>query len=141
QLDTRIELSTFMEHVLIRQATGAAVFVDPDVCFWEPVENWNFIGLAAGRFIPRHDCEFTGCRCEPRLHTSFWWFPDVERVLAALAQVRQSRRFFEPFRNVMVPAGKLWHYFDTAAGLYSVYPGEMQHFQTHHLDAYDHLFA
>jgi hypothetical protein len=105
------------------------------------VEEWEFGGLAAGRLIPRHHCEFSGCLSEPRLHTSFLWFPDAARVLTAIDRVRQAHRFFEPFRNVMLPRGDGWLYFDTAAGLYGAYPQEMQPFEARHLDAYDHLFA
>ncbi len=141
QLDRRIELSVFIEQALARQGTGAAVFIDPDVCFWELVEDWKFTGLAAGRYLPRHHCEFTGCLSEPRLHTSFLWFPDVARLRLATARICRSHRFFEPFRNVMLPTGDGWRYFDTAAGLYSVYPDEMESFDTRHMNSYDHLFA
>lgn len=141
QLDRRIELSFFIEQALVRQGSGPAVFVDPDVCFWDSVEEWEFAGLAAGRLIPRHHCEFSGCLSEPRLHTSFLWFPDVARVLQAIDRVRRTHRFFEPFRNVMLPSGDGWLYFDAAAGLYGAYPDQMQPFETRHLDGYDHLFA
>ena len=141
QLDRRMELSTFIENVVANQPSGPAVFVDPDICFWQSVEDWQFSGLAAGRLIPRYDCEFTECVTEPRLHTSLLWFPDVARLRAAMMQARQSRRFCEPFRNLMVPMGNRWHFFDTAAGLYGAFPEQMEAFQDRHLEAYDHLFS
>lgn len=141
QLDRRVELSFFIEQVLAQQSEGSAVFVDPDVCFWEPVEKWEFSSLAAGRFIPRHHCEFSGCVSEPRLHTSLFWIPDVARLRTTIARIRESRRYFEPFRNMMLRMDHRWVYFDTGAGLYGACRDQMDSFDTHHLNSYDHLFA
>jgi len=141
QLDRRIELSTFIQHTIEMQRSGSAVFVDPDICFWQCVEDWQWTSLAAGRYIPRHLCEFTDCLSEPRLHTSLLWIADVARLRQKMAHARQSKKNFEPLRNVMVQLGGRWHYFDTAAGLYGLFPDEMQPFNEQHLNAYDHLFA
>jgi hypothetical protein len=141
QLRRHIELSQFIEAILVRQATGSAVFVDPDVCFWEPVEDWKFDGIAAGRFIPRHACEFTDCLTVPRLHTSLLWIPDVAMILSAIAKTRQRLRYFQPFANSMVRVDGRWTHFDTAAGLYSAFSDHMVPFDEQHLNAYDHLFA
>lgn len=141
QLNRRLELAEFIAHVLTRQQSGSAVFVDPDVCFWNCVEQWQFAGLAAGRFIPRHFCDFSGCLSEPRLHTSLLWVPDVGRLIDTIARTRATWRYFEPFRNTMLRVDDRWRYFDTAAGLYSVFPDEMDAFGEWQLDAYDHLFA
>jgi hypothetical protein len=59
QLDGRLELYDFLRRAVELQKTGQAAFVDPDICFWESVEDWQFDGLAAGRYIPRHRCDFT----------------------------------------------------------------------------------
>jgi hypothetical protein len=140
-LERRMELPYFIEAALRQQQSGPAVFIDPDLCFWESIEAWQFTGLAAGRFIPRHHCEFSGCVSEPRLHTSLLWFPDTARLLAELARIRQSYHYFEPFRTIMLPTRGGWIYYDGAAGLYGAFPDQMQQFETRHLDAYDHLFA
>jgi hypothetical protein len=141
QLDRRMELSPFIERAMTIQRSGPAVFVDPDICFWESVENWQFDGLAAGRFIPRHHCEFADCPSEPRLHTSLMWVPSVAAMNAAIAEVRQTHRYFMPFSNIVVRFGDQWRFFDGGACLYSVYPRRMQAFEERHLNAYDHLFA
>jgi hypothetical protein len=141
QLERRVELADFIEWSLHNQRTGAAVFVDPDVCFWERIEDWEFEGLAAGRFIPRHHCEFEHCPSEPRLHTSLLWVPDVAAMNAAIADVRRSHRYFRPFANVVVRLGDHWRYFDAGACLYSIFPNQMRHFDASQLDAYDHIFA
>ncbi|MES1213444.1 MAG: hypothetical protein ABUL64_02565 [Singulisphaera sp.] len=141
QLRRHIELSQFIEAVLMRQATGSAVFVDPDVCFWQSIEDWTFDGLAAGRLIRKHHCEFTDCLTEPRLHTSLLWIPDVAALLSAVAETRQKLRYFQAFANAMVRTDGRWTHFDTAAGLYSAFPNRMVPFDDEHLDAYDHLFA
>jgi hypothetical protein len=78
---------------------------------------------------------------EPRLHTSFLWFPDLERLRAAIAAGRRTRQYFEPFRSVMVPLHGQWHFFDNTAGLYGMFPDEMRAFEERQLDAYDHLFS
>src|SRR5262249_7784215 len=72
QLEHAIELSQLMEQVLIDQKDGAAVFVDPDLCFWRAVDDWSFDGVAAGRLIPLHHCEFHDCITAPRLHSSLF---------------------------------------------------------------------
>lgn len=141
QFKRRVELYDFMRQAIELQQSGQAVFVDPDICFWECVEDWNFQCLAAGRFIPRHHCDFSGCLTEPRLHTSFLWFPDVAKIRTVVRQLRQTHVGFEPLRNMRVPVRGTWHFFDNAAGLYSLCPDEMQHFTERQLDAYDHLFS
>lgn len=141
QLERRVELGDFVEWALGNQRTGAAVFVDTDICFWQCIEDWEFDALAAGRFIPRHHCEFERCPSEPRLHTSLLWVPDVAAMNAAIVNVRRSHRYFRPFANIVVRFGDQWRYFDAGACLYSVYPEQMRHFDETQLDAYDHLFA
>jgi hypothetical protein len=141
QLDEHIDLYEFIHRVIERQTSGPVVFVDPDICFWQNVEQWKFDGLAAGRFIPRHRCDFMECLTEPRLHTSLLFFPDVARLRTAIEQVRQVRVCFEPFRPVMVPIGGGWHFFDGSAGLFGALRDEMRHFEECHLEAYDHLFC
>ncbi len=130
-----------MPHVLGQQQHGAAVFVDTDMCFWEAIEGWSFDGLAAGRYIPRHQCDFTGHLTEQRLHTSLLWFPDVARLRGALAAANRASRHFQPFRSVLVSVAGRWHFFDNTAGLYAMFPTEMRAFNESQLDAYDHLFS
>lgn len=141
QLEEHIELHQFMHRVIHEQQSGAIVFVDPDICFWEPVEHWQFDGLAAGRYIPRYMCEFTACVTEPRLHSSLLFIPDVARLRAAIERAQERWYFFDPFRTLMVPMQGRWHFFDTPSGLYNAYPNEMRHFVEAELDAYDHLFS
>ena len=138
QLDSQLQLGAFIEGVLRKQGTGCAVFVDPDVCFWQPVEDWEFQGLAAGRYVPLHECEYMRCLSAPRLHTSLFWIPDVAKLLA---EIRQVRGYFQPFMSLMTCVDGRWRHFDTAAGLYSANPDKMQAFEEKHFEAFDHLFA
>ena len=140
-LQRPLQLWKFMERVLLTQRAGAAVFVDPDVCLWEPIEHWEFTGLVAGRFIPRHACEFTHCVSEPRLHSSLFWIPDVAALRAVVERVRQERWLFHPFMSVMVQVNDCWRHFDVGASLYTACPERMESFTQRHLNCYDHLFA
>ncbi len=141
QLEQRLQIGDFIPHVLAHQASGSVVFVDPDMCFWEPIENWRFNALAAGRLVPRYRCEVTDSISEPRLHTSLLWIPDVARMRSEIAAARANRKLWEPFRGSMVAIDGHWRLFDTAAGLYSMFAAQMQAFDERQLDAYDHLFS
>src|SRR5690349_7960271 len=73
QLEQEVRHHAFLADTLQAQAAGTAIFLDPDLCFWEEVEHWNFDALMAGRLLPKYNCEYTGCVSHPRLHTSFLW--------------------------------------------------------------------
>ncbi len=141
QIETAMAHHDFLEGILNAQTAGPAIFVDPDVCFWENVEGWQFDALAAGRLIPGFDCAYTGCLTHPRLHTSFLWVPDVARLRTAIHAIRAKRFEFEPFRPAMFPLAGAWHRFDTGAGLYAALRQDLHAFSETELDAYDHLFC
>lgn len=131
----------FLEDVVYRQPTGAAIFVDPDVCFWKKVEDWSFDAFMAGRLVPRYACEYTGCLTHPRLHTSFLWIPDVEALRRAIASVKARYFEFEPFRPAMFKTDAGWERFDTGGSLFGALDHRMHAFTEHELVAYDHLFC
>jgi hypothetical protein len=141
QLQTRIRHHEFIRDVIMRQRRGAAVFLDPDMCFWCNVENWTFDGLIGGRFIPRFQCEYTGCLTHPRLHTSFLWIPDVAALRKSLEGVRNTYFDFDAFGPYMVRLGGVWHRFDAGASLYAALQDQIHSFSEAELDAFDHLFC
>jgi hypothetical protein len=124
---------------LIRQSSGPCVFVDPDIAFWEKVEDWEFRpALLAGRCIPAMDVG--GLKMTPRLHTSHLWVPRPEALRARIAAIR--RRFpacGDLFAQRHEPDTRL--YWDTASALCIALGEEAAAFTEGQLDAYDHLFA
>jgi len=141
QLKDEVSHHDFIEQTLNQQSQGTAIFVDPDICFWENVEGWSFNKLTVGRLLPKYICEYTGCLTHPRLHTSFLWIPDVAALREAVRTI-QARYFeFHPFRPMMFKLENTWHRFDTGGSLLAALPEQMQFFTEKELDAYDHLFC
>ena len=141
QLEREVPHYYFIEQILYEQDKGIAVFVDPDICFWTNVENWNFSTLIAGRLIPKHRCELSRCVTHPRLHTSLLWINDVVALREAIQTLQAQFFEFSPFRPVMWKSDSIWHRFDTAASLYSALSSQAYQFTSKELDLYDHLFC
>jgi hypothetical protein len=144
QLDTELMHHDFIKKTLKSQGYGAAIFVDPDVCFWESVEDWNFEQfLIAGRLLPGIHCSFLGgVLTRPRLHTSLFWIPDTRALFEKLAAIQSQYFEFDPFRPIMFKADGIWQRFDTAGTLYSALPEEQIYvFAEKELNAYDHIFS
>lgn len=117
-----------------------AVFMDPDICFWEKVENWRFpeTTLLAGRLIPTHRCDVEQCVIHRRLHSSFLWMPDPRRLRLTLPGVTEEATWRQFKWNV----GAEKHLWDTGARPYADLPPECVHaFDEAQLDCYEHLFA
>lgn len=131
----------FLESVVARAGAGTLVFLDPDVVLWQNCEGWRVGGLAAGRLIPCFADEFSGCVTLPRLHTSFLWIPDGERLRREVEELRRERIDFEPFRPFMFRNGDRWFRLDAGAALYGALPERMVAFGEAELNAYDHLFC
>jgi hypothetical protein len=131
----------FLESVVARAGGGTVVFLDPDVVLWQNCEGWRFDGLAAGRLIPCFADEFSGCVTLPRLHTSFLWIPDRERLRREVERLSCDRIDFEPFRPFMFRDGDRWLRLDTGASLYAAFREQMIPFGEAELNAYDHLFC
>ena len=141
QLTQAVAHHDFLEQMLQRQAKGTAVFVDPDICFWETVEAWDFAALMAGRLLPQYECEYTGCLTHARLHTSLLWIPDIQALLQTIQTLQAQFFEFQPFRPSMFRLDDRWQRFDTTAALYAAIPQQMYAFAEAQLDAYDHLFC
>jgi len=141
QIEQTITHHEFVEKILNTQAKGSAIFVDPDICFWENVEDWEFGDIMAGRRIPKFACEYSGCITHPRLHTSFLWIPDVCALRDAIRTLRGHFFDFEPFRPIMFRLDNTWQRFDTGASLFSAFTDQMHCFTESELNSYDHLFC
>jgi hypothetical protein len=128
---------------------GPLVILDGDLLFWESCEHWRFEGLLAGRLIPTQGCIValpTGderCVLWPRLHTSFWWIQDLDRLRWRIMDIRLSH-LWDPFSPWQVPGptgAPVWYHGDTGCNLYGAIREECTAFDSAHLDCYDHLFA
>jgi hypothetical protein len=139
--ESSISPQAFLRQTIESAAADTIVFLDPDIVFWETVEDWRFDGLLAGRLIPKFADPYSGCITMPRLHPSFLWVPDVHRLRARLAELKHARMDFHPFLPYMFPSGGRWYRFDTAAALYAAAPAEMVAYGERELNAYDHLFC
>ena len=118
----------FMDHykwwVCEQELSNSIILLDPDVVFWQNVEDWEFDGAIAGRLIP--DLKMGAITSLSRLHPSHAWIPDVKRLraLGVSVELRQE-------------GGK---FFDTLASICQEHPNECQTFTEQQLDCYDHLF-
>jgi hypothetical protein len=141
QIEHEIPHYQFIERVVETQNHGSTIFVDPDMCFWGCLEDWEFDALAAGRHIPKFYCEYTKCITHPRLHTSLLWIPDVAVLRNTINSIKESYFDFSPFRPIMVNIDQAWHRFDTTACLYAGLEKQLYRFTDQQLDLYDHLFC
>ena len=125
---TPTERHDFIEHyrwMLCEQdQLESFVLLDPDVVFWNNVEDWTFDGAVAGRLIP--DLTTGGVTSMARLHPSHVWVPSAKRLRALGVSVELRK-----------DDGKFW---DTLATIYQDHPAECQPFSESQLDCYDHLF-
>lgn len=143
QIDPMIMHDEFIRKTLINQRNGSAVFVDPDVCFWESVEDWNFNALIAGRLFPKVCCAYRGgITVQPRLHTSFLQIDDVAALVKKIGDIKSQYFEFKPFSPTMFCLDGVWHRFDTAAVLYSALgQDETYAFGEKELNCFDHIFS
>lgn len=141
QLQKRIRHDSYFETALLKDAPDTVIFVDPDICFWESVEDWHFDVLMAGRAIPAIACEQSGCITRPRLHTSFLWVPNVPSFVATVRALCDRYWDFLPFRPIMFSEHGQWHRFDTGGQLYAAIEDRTYAFQEKELNSYDHLFC
>lgn len=116
--------------------TNSVVLLDPDVVFWDKVEDWDFDGLMAGRLIP--DLFNYGVTSLARLHPSHLWVPDVAKMRAAVGNTNANG--FDPLRQFSAPANGKMYFWDTGAGLYQALAAQCTPFTEEQLDCYDHLF-
>jgi hypothetical protein len=134
---SRQHFLSFYHWVLFEQEVmDSVVLLDPDVVFWDNVEDWKFEGLMAGRLIP--DLYNYGVTSLSRLHPSHLWVPDVAKMRKALGNMNANG--FDPLRQFSAPANGKMYFWDTGAGLYQALADKCESFTEEQLDCYDHLF-
>lgn len=142
QLQQELNHEDIIQELVLHIWEGQCILIDPDMCFWQNCEHWQFNALIAGRLIPRFHDDYTRCITEPRLHTSFWWVNDAEKLRQAIKDICERYFDFKPFLPYMYRnENNQWIRFDTGASLYTALLNEMQAFTHLELEAYDHLFS
>ena len=123
------------------RADGPLVFLDPDICFWETCEGFQFDGPLAGKFDRAYEVEGVKTLSMPRIHTSFMWIPSARRLWDEIERCRTYHYDFYPFASYSVKIAGHWCRFDTAASLYAVLSDRVSFFGDAHLRCYDHLYC
>lgn len=136
---TGIKPQSWVDHykwlLLERKPDGRPlVILDPDVIFWESVEDWSFPGtLMAGRRMRRINARRIVQHA--RLHPSLLWIQDVRELRKAMGSHPET--LIAPTLTAI--DGEL-HFWDTFSRLYE----ELVHwhcgFGPERLDCFDHLF-
>lgn len=134
-------LSLTLHKVARESPTDPLVFIDPDICFWENCEDFEFNGLISGRFVSAHEFSPLECVTMPRLHSSFLWIHSPSKLLSRITDIGRKHFDFEPFKPVSIRLGDIWLRYDTGASLFAALPAEVSFFREEHLDRYDHLFC
>ena len=143
-----IDSRTLRVHDLGRQIIldpaqdGSLIFLHPDVCFWEPCEDWEFDALIAGKFVPMHRDERTGGVMLPLFDPSFWWIPDARAFREHFVREFQRRGDHDLlglFSAYLFKMDGHWCKADPGSSLYAAFSDRAYAFGETELDAYDHL--
>lgn len=143
QLENRVAHYQFIEWV-VNNNLGPVALLDGDICLWENCEGWSFGDrLYAGRYIPKFRDEFTQTITEERVHPSFVWIDDCEKLRSEIEKIKDKYFCFLPFHHQMFksPDTSEWHFQDTLGLLYQALKERVSLFTEKELSAYDHLFA
>jgi hypothetical protein len=146
QLQAGIQHHDFLQNTLRAAAEDfnpdvSVVFLDPDICLWDSCEHFSFDGLAAGKLFARFHCSITHTITMPRLHTSFLWIQDPQRLMAYIRKLKIKYFDFDPFSPYSCKINDSWYRFDTGASLYAAIPERLSNFTEEHFRCYDHLFC
>lgn len=134
------EHGAWIEEIL-ECASEPFVICDPDVIFWESMENLSFPKdtLLAGRYIP--GLREMKATIAPRLHPSLLFIPDPPGLREAVAAIRAKTPYFFPFRPYTYTAAPdVKVILDTAASASAMFPGRSYAFGEAELNRYDHIF-
>lgn len=124
--------------------TKPFVIIDPDTLWWHECESLNFDSLYAGYYTPLIWNEFAQCISAPRIHTSFMWFNNPQRLMSAIEEryPNANNRWGEYCpTNPFMPSVKFINgaamFWDTCANMYNMV--KAQHFTQNELLRYDHV--
>ena len=145
-LDREIAHDEFLSTVCSQEAHPIC-FVDPDVCFWNSVEEFDPRRPLAGRYLPAFQDEFSQTLTFPRLHTSLLFVRSPKTLLGEIKGFpRMGAREFNPWKPAVFREPRdggnpgRWVRYDTGSALYHALDPHVEHFGSEMLDRYEHLF-
>lgn len=141
QIDKEITHTGFLLNVMSHPTHDSVVFLDPDLVFWDNMEECKFDGLMHGRFIPDFYDQYAGCNTLARLHTSLLVFPKLKELWGRIADIEKDKFEFEAVRPTMRRLDGKWYRWDTMASMYEFLGDKAVAFTENELNRYDHLFC
>lgn len=117
------------------------VFLDPDICFWNSCEDFKFSGLIAGKGMGKFYDYITHTITMPRLHSSFLWISNANKLQQEIWRLKARHFDFEPFQPFSFHMESKWYRYDTGATLYATIADKAEVFEEIHLRCYDHIFC
>jgi hypothetical protein len=117
------------------------VLVDPDLIFWESMENVTTDKLLSGRLIGAFNDTYTQTKTFARLHTSFLVIPNAKRLAERIGNLEARKFEANLLRPNMVQINNEWWRWDTTAALYASISDDCEIFNESTLNKYDHLFC
>jgi hypothetical protein len=142
-LNEETQHHTFIERVLNvhMESEEPVVILDPDLIFWENMEDMKLEGLMKGRYIPKFDDVYSKAVTMERLHTSFLVIPNPKALIDKYNQIKSTYFELVGVTPLMLNIEGVWTRWDTGAALYATIKDECHVFSEEELDKYDHLFC
>lgn len=141
QLETPATWNEYYSWALGHAVHDTVILADPDLVFWENMEDLRPSGLFAGRLIPASREGGTAAR----LHPSLLFVPSAQALRSVVAGVVYAHGFgyyqFSPFEPTMGFADGRLIRWDTWAQMYQAAGEDAQAFTEDELDCYDHLYC
>jgi hypothetical protein len=122
------------------------IIIDGDMIFWESVEDYvvQSEALYAGMYVPMIFNDFARVVSMPRIHTSFMWIPDTDKLLDKVTEMypysdqpHGNYCPLDPFGPRVSYINHFPIFWDTCSTLYNMAGG--QHFDAQMLSKYEHL--
>ena len=141
QIQNRISHELFLTKVLEGGGDSPIVFVDPDLIFWENIEDWHFDEIIAGRLIPKFFDDFAQCIAMERLHTSHLWISNPKLYKERVENLSKKYFNFQPIWPYMACISNKWYRWDTFSSFYTSSKEYCRAFNEVELNSFDHLFC
>lgn len=115
--------------------------VDPDVIFWDDLENINNKKLVSGRLIPEFKDPYTGTITRQRLHTSLLRLSNLPILQKKIREIEKKYFDADLISPIMVMDSGKWFRWDTTSQLYAAIKDDCFVFNDEVNDKFDHIFC
>jgi hypothetical protein len=141
-LNEEIKHHQHIEHILLNCNEEDEIYiVDPDVIFWDNVENYKTDKIIAGRLIPEFNDNYSKTLTKERLHTSFLVFQNIKLLRKKLLDIKAIYFESDLIKPIMVKNNDNWIRWDTTAQLFEVLKDDCEVFNDNMNDKFDHIFC